>query len=67
MWNQLSSLRQCPRCGSFDIHRHRGGSSLKRFLLRMVLARRFSCMNCNGLYYGFVFSKRKPGESIYRR
>jgi transposase-like protein len=53
-----SSVRQCPRCGSYDIHRHRGGRKLRRFLLRLVLVRRYSCMYCNSLYYGYLFSKR---------
>ena len=55
-------IRQCPRCGSFDVHRHRGGSKLKRFLLRLVLLRRYSCMYCNSLYYGYLFSYRKDGR-----
>jgi len=67
MWTPWSNLRRCPRCGSFDVHSHRGGSKLKRTLLRLMLARRFSCMNCNGLYYGYVFSVRKPGQRETRR
>lgn len=60
MWKPRSLIRQCPRCGSFDIHRHRG-KSLKRSLLRLVFVRQFACLNCNSLYYGFLFSKRKEG------
>ena len=62
MWKPWSSIRQCPQCDSFDIHRHRGGSKVKRFLLRLVLVRRYSCMYCNTLYYGYVFSQRKDGR-----
>jgi hypothetical protein len=63
MWKPWSIIRQCPRCGSFDVHRHRGGSSLKRLVLGAVLARLYSCMYCNGLYYGYVFSRRKDGKT----
>ena len=57
----LSHFRQCPGCGSFNIHRHRGGSRLKRFAIRLALSlRQYSCLYCNSLYYGFLFSKRLP-------
>lgn len=58
-WNPWTIVRQCPRCGSFDVHRHRGGSKFKRFILALFFVRRFSCMYCNSLYYGYRFSKRK--------
>jgi transposase-like protein len=58
MWKPWSSVRQCPRCGSFEIHRHRGRTTLKRVALLLVLTRRYSCMNCNSLYYGYVLSRK---------
>lgn len=51
-------VRQCPRCGSFDVHRHRS-RFFKRLMLALILACRYSCLNCNSLYCGYLFSKRK--------
>jgi hypothetical protein len=55
-----STVRRCPRCGSFNIHSHRGGSQFKRFIIKLVLMRKYSCLYCNSLYYGYLFSKRLP-------
>jgi transposase-like protein len=62
MLERCIPVRQCPRCGSFNVHRHRGGSQLKRLAIRLVLMRRYSCMYCNSLYYGFLFTKRLPEQ-----
>jgi transposase-like protein len=65
MWKPWSRIRKCPHCGSFDVHRHRG-EQLKRRLLGLVLVRRFACMNCNSLYYGYLFGRRKSGQRAAR-
>jgi hypothetical protein len=62
MLERFTPVRQCPRCGSFNVHRHRGGSQIKRTATRLVLMRKYSCMYCNSLYYGFLFSKRLPEQ-----
>jgi len=62
MLKRWTPVRQCPRCGSFNIHRHRGGSQIKRLAVRLFLMRKYSCMYCNSLYYGCVFSKRLPEQ-----
>ena len=59
VWKPWSLVRECPRCGSFEIHRHRGGGRFKRLALQFVLVRRYSCMNCNSIYYGYLFCKRR--------
>src|ERR1019366_9792524 len=63
MWMPWSSVRQCPQCGSFDVHRHRGGGPFKRFILQLVFLRVYSCMDCNGRYHGYSFSRRKAEET----
>jgi hypothetical protein len=63
MWMPWSRFRQCPRCGSFEVYRHRGRGLFKRLILQMVLVRRYSCRNCNSLYYGYLFSRRKAGQA----
>jgi len=63
MWKPWSGVRECPRCGSFEVYRHRSRLTFKRLLLHLVLVRRFSCRNCNGLYYGYLFSERKAGQA----
>jgi hypothetical protein len=35
---------------------------MKRLVLRLALMRKYSCMYCNSLYYGFLFSKRLPEQ-----
>ena len=61
MWKPWSRIRQCTYCESFDVYRHRGGGTLKRLFLRLILVRRYACVYCNSLYYGYWFSKRKAG------
>ena len=63
MWKPWSHVRQCPRCGSFEVYRHRSRFTIKRLFLQLVFVRRFSCRNCNGLYYGYLLSKRKAGQA----
>jgi len=61
MWTPWSSFRQCPRCGSFEVYRHRGQPPFTRFVLQLYSCRRFSYRNCNSLYYGYLLSRRKGG------
>ena len=35
---------------------------MKRCLLRLVLVRIYTCMDCNSRYYGYLFSRREEGE-----
>jgi len=59
MWQPWSRVRQCPRCDSFEVYRHREYGLFKRIFLGLVLVRRYSCRNCNSLYYGYLFSRRQ--------
>jgi transposase-like protein len=63
MWKPWSRVRLCPRCGSFEVYRHRGRGLFTRLVLGLVLVRRYSCRNCNSLYFGYLLSRRKAGDT----
>ena len=44
--------RQCPTCGSKNIHRSRRQGFYERLVLRIRSQRPYRCMECNGRYYG---------------
>jgi hypothetical protein len=51
-------IRQCPSCGSRDVHRCRKRTLLEVWILPLILIRPFRCMGCYQRYYGFFFSRQ---------
>ncbi len=57
------SVRCCPDCNSFRVHRSKRRGLFEWVVLPLLLLRPFRCEDCDRRHYGFVFSGRSSAES----
>ena len=51
------SVRRCPNCNSFEVHRSKRRSVFEWVVLPLLLLRPFRCQDCDRRHYGFAFSR----------
>jgi transposase-like protein len=53
-----TKTRQCPFCGSHDVHRSQRYDSFEKYWLTLLLQRPYRCLSCQERHYNYAFSKR---------
>ena len=57
------SVRRCPNCNSFKVHRSKRRGLSEWVVLPLLLLCPFRCDDCDRRHYGLVFSGRSSTES----